>query len=243
MRYLDLTWPAAAENLAADEALLDWAETGGGEASLRCWEPREYFVVVGYGNCVGQEVNVEACRQDGVSVFRRISGGGTVLQGPGCLNYSLVLPATADGPLAGITTTNRYIMQCHAAALTTLLGQPVSVRGFTDLTLGQLKFSGNSQRRHRRFLMFHGTFLLDFDLGQIERLLRFPSRQPDYRQGRAHRDFLTNLNLPALALKTTLRAAWQAEEWLAPIPTAAIAALARDKYSQTDWNYDKGVGQ
>ena len=91
MTFLDLTLPAPAENLACDEALLDWFEEQGGDGVLRFWEPDNYFVVVGYGNHVAIEANVPACEADGVPVLRRCSGGGTVLQGPGCLNYSLIL--------------------------------------------------------------------------------------------------------------------------------------------------------
>ncbi len=203
MHYLDLTLPTPAENLAGDEALLETSETGVGHESLRFWQPRQYFVVLGYANGAEREVDWEACRAAGVPVYRRISGGGTVLQGPGCLNYNLILKIEHSTPLAGITDTNRFIMERHAAALTAVVNRPVRVQGFTDLTVHDLKFSGNSQRRKRRFLMFHGTFLLDFDLDLMERLLRFPSHQPDYRQDRAHRAFLTNLQVPADTRKSS----------------------------------------
>ena len=58
---------------------------------LRFWEPNKPFVVVGYANQAAREVDLEACRKLGIPVFRRCTGGGTVLQGPGCLNYSLDL--------------------------------------------------------------------------------------------------------------------------------------------------------
>ena len=37
MKQLDLTLPSPAENLACDEALLDWCEENGGEEILRFW--------------------------------------------------------------------------------------------------------------------------------------------------------------------------------------------------------------
>ena len=60
MNYLDLTFPTPEENLACDEALLDWCEAGDGPEVLRFWEPQQHFVVVGYSNRVEREVNVEA---------------------------------------------------------------------------------------------------------------------------------------------------------------------------------------
>lgn len=264
MTFLDLTFPTPAENLAGDEALLDCFEEHGGEGVLRFWEPENYFVVVGYGNHVATEVNVAACEAGGIPILRRCSGGGTVLQGPGCLNYSLVLKIEENGPLASITAANRFIMERNreavesegrrkkeegriqkAEARSQRPEARVEVRGHTDLTLDTrhstldtlLKFSGNAQRRRKHFLLFHGTFLLRFDLALIDRFLRMPSKEPDYRLGRSHKDFLTNLDLPAEAVKRSLMDAWGASEPMKVVPHDAVALLARDKYVTTAWNF------
>src|SRR5262245_29464931 len=91
MRLLDYTFPTPEENLACDEALLDLCEAGHAPEVLRFWEPSSHFVVVGYANRIADEVNVTECRTRGIPILRRCSGGGTVLQGPGCVNYALVL--------------------------------------------------------------------------------------------------------------------------------------------------------
>ena len=90
MKWLDLTFDTPAANLACDEALLDDAEQHGGPGLLRFWEPRQYFVVLGYAKKFAEETRVEACREENIPIHRRCSGGGTVLQGPGCLNYSQI---------------------------------------------------------------------------------------------------------------------------------------------------------
>jgi lipoate---protein ligase len=245
MKSLDLTLPGPAENLACDEALLDAAEAGAGDEVLRFWESRESFVVVGYANKVAAEANVAACETRGIPILRRCSGGGTVLQGPGCLNYTLVLRITADGPLHNIGSANRFIMERNRAAIESLFRtfnlQPstfnLSIRGHTDLAIGKRKFSGNSQRRRKHFLLFHGTFLLNFDLSLVSELLPMPSKQPDYREHRAHDRFLTNLNVSADKVKVAMRQAWQAEEPLKNPPMEKITALARDKYATREWNF------
>jgi lipoate-protein ligase A len=234
VEYLDLTLPSAAANLACDEALLDACDEGAGGEVLRFWEPRDYFVVAGFSNAVAREVNLEACRRAGIGVFRRCSGGGTVLQGPGCLNYSLVLKIEADPSWRTIPSANRHIMERHRRALSTLLGRAVQVQGITDLAVGGMKFSGNAQRRKRRALLFHGTFLWSFDLGLMERFLTMPSRQPDYRQGRPHARFLTNLDVPASAIRGALRACWPAEAPLRVAPDCR--RLVAEKYSRDEWN-------
>jgi lipoate-protein ligase A len=233
---LDLTWPTPEENLACDEALLDWCDAGGGPGVLRFWEPTRCFVVLGYANQVTAEARVEACRAHDVPVLRRCSGGGTVLQGPGCLNYSLVLESNADERLHSIAQTNRFVMERHQVELAARLDQPVQVQGHTDLTLGPRKFSGNAQRRKRRAVLFHGTFLLHFDLSLVERYLLLPKQQPAYRQNRSHEEFLTNLELPAATVKEMLQKTWNATAPVPEIPRAAIQQLAREKYATAQWN-------
>jgi lipoate-protein ligase A len=238
MKYLDLTLPTPQENLACDEALLDAAETGVCGEVLRCWESREHFVVVGYANRVASEIDVAACKIKRIPIYRRCSGGGTVLQGPGCLNYALILRIGSDGPTRSISTANRFVVERNRAAIQAAQNEfKISVCGHTDLVMNGLKFSGNSQRRRKRFLLFHGTFLLNLDLSLVSELLPMPSRRPDYRENRPHAGFLTNLNVPATVVKAALQKAWNAELPLKNPPLEKIAALACGKYASTEWNF------
>lgn len=236
MKYIDLTLPSPEENLACDEALLDLCEEGWDCEILRFWEPAGYFVVVGYANKTAAEVNLAFCRENSIPVLRRCSGGGTVLQGPGCLNYSLILEITESGPLRSIAEANAFILNRQRAAVETLLDVPVEILGHTDLAIGSLKFSGNAQRRKRKFLLFHGAFLLQFDIPLIENALRMPSKQPDYRRNRPHAKFLANLNLPSSVLKSALQKAWNAKTPLPNIPGEKISELTRQKYATEEWN-------
>ena len=235
MKYLEHSFETPEENLACDEALLDDCESGGPEV-LRFWTSSRWFVVVGHGEHVSKQANLEACGRDGIPILRRCSGGGTVLQGPGCLNYALVLKIPENGPLATVTGTNRAIMDCHRTALELLVGQAVGVRGITDLTLGDLKFSGNAQRRKRHALLFQGTFLLNLDLNQVARYLATPERQPDYRQQRPHGSFLCNLGLEPPRVTIALQKAWQATEPLTTLPWDAVNRLVQARYRDPAWN-------
>jgi len=236
MRYCELNLPSPAENLAADEALLDLSEAGQAGDLLRFWQSAQHFIVLGYANKVATETNPAACRQLGIPVLRRCSGGGTVLQGPGCFNYSLVLRIDDGGPLRSIAGTNEFIMEKHRACLAALLNRPVTQEGHTDLALRGIKFSGNAQRRRQRSVLFHGSFLLDLDISLVERVLPLPSQQPSYRERRSHRDFLVNLGLPPAAVQSALCQAWQASEPFADLPFANIERLVREKYSRDEWN-------
>jgi lipoate-protein ligase A len=234
--FLDLTMPTPAQNLACDEALLNAVEANESAAILRFWESEKYFVVLGYGNKGAKEVNVAACQSHDLSILRRCSGGGAVLQGPGCLNYSLVLPIEEHGETGTITGANRLIMERHRCAVASLLGKPVQVQGYTDLTIEGLKFSGNAQRRTRRYFLFHGTFLLRLDVALMQQVLLPPSREPAYRNHRSHSAFMTQINISREALKSALCQEWNAHQAFGGIPQLGIDDLVEQKYSRAEWN-------
>lgn len=235
LQFLDLSFSSPARNLAADEWLLTQAEAGARGPTLRFWESPTYFVALGYTNRAATEANEAACRAANVPILRRVSGGGTVMQGPGCLNYALIHPI-APGETLNVEATNKLVMGTQRAAFERLLGVGVAVAGHTDLATGDLKFSGNAQRRKAHTFLFHGTILLDFDLELVQRLLRPPSKEPVYRANRSHRDFIRNLPVSRDAVKSALRAAWNANQAAEPVAAGALDELITERYARDEWN-------
>jgi lipoate-protein ligase A len=236
MRYLDFSFADPAHNLACDEALLQWCAVEGGEGVLRLWQPSQYFVVTGHSNKIALEVDESACAADQVPLFRRCSGGGTVLQGPGCLNYALIFEHEKGPGLGDVMRAYRFVLERHRQLFMDLSGEAVAVGGTSDLVVAGCKFSGNSQYRKRNWTLVHGTFLLQFDVARIERYLRMPSKEPAYRQRRAHGDFLRNLHLACDVVKDALRKTWGATQDLKAAPFPIIEALVRDRYMRPEWN-------
>lgn len=237
MTFLDITLPTPAENLACDEALLDLCEAGSHGEFLRFWEPRTVFVVLGYANRAAQEVDLEACKAEEVPVLRRISGGGAVLQAPGCLNYCLVLRTDNRLELESITETNAFVLERTRAVLERLTGEPVARVGLTDLAIRDRKISGNAQRRRIRAVLFHGSFLIRAPVELMNKYLRMPTRAPEYRAGRMHHEFVTSIDVDPGLIKQELRRAWNAEEACHEWPRAETEALVRTKYSLDAWNF------
>jgi lipoate-protein ligase A len=232
MEFLDLTLPSPQENLALDEALLLEAEAGRGGEALRLWEWPSPVVVLGSACRLAEDVDEPACAESGVPVVRRSSGGGTVLWGRGCLLYSLVLRFDRDPALTEIRPSYRHILGRVAEALGVA---GVEYAGVSDLAVGGRKFSGNAQQRKRDHLLHHGTILYDFDLAQVGRYLRVPPRQPEYRAGRAHEEFLCNLDLPAEEVRRRLRAAWGADGRMTGWPAGQVRRLVAEKYALEAW--------
>jgi len=236
MQLLDLTLPTPEENLALDEALLDAAEAAGEPREvLRLWEPAAPMAVVGRSSRIDREIHPDACRQLGVPVLRRISGGAAVLGGPGCLMYALVLSCQRRPTLRRVDQAHRFVLGTMAKALARRV-PGVCCQGISDLALEGQKFSGNSVRCKRDHLLYHGTLLYDYPLDLIGRCLAMPPHQPDYRDGREHGAFVRNLPLSAGTIRRALIDAWQARELLEAWPQQQTARLAVEKYASAAWN-------
>ncbi|MBX3234587.1 MAG: lipoate--protein ligase family protein [Nitrospiraceae bacterium] len=221
MRLLDLTLPTPIENLALDEALLEELDEQGGEPILRFWESERPFVVLGASCRIHDDVHVKACADDGVPLLRRASGGGTVLQGPGCLSYALLLPLDWHPDLADIRRTNAFILEKMAEVLRRW--EPgVTFQGISDLAIGGRKISGNAQHRKRRAMLFHGTILHGMTADLIARYLKVPVRQPDYRAQRPHEGFVRMIAVSPKDIKDAMAKAWEADRRLEHWPESRL---------------------
>jgi lipoate-protein ligase A len=236
MKFLDLSFSNPAANLACDEALMESMEADPSrDACLRVWESKKYFVVLGHGNSLHAEVNVAACLERQIPILRRISGGGTVLQGPGCVNYSLLL--RYDHPrLRNVDHTFHFVLKRHRSLIQELSAGKARIEGISDLTVDGRKCSGNAQYRKAQCVLVHGTFLLHFDVNLIGTLLSMPSKQPAYRADRPHHAFVMNLNVAARQLFDGLRKTWGAHQSFGDPPLERIDRLVRDRYERKDWS-------
>lgn len=235
MQYIELTLPDPASNLACDEALVELFEARRApDDLLRIWEPKNHFIVLGHSNRIDSEVDLAACESERLSIFRRLSGGGTVMQGAGCLNYSLILRNGVDIPL-GIAESFQVVLEHHKQCIQEMIGDCVDIAGVSDLVINGRKFSGNAQYRKRRFTLVHGTFLLNLDPAIVARCLRLPSKQPAYRQNRSHDSFMRNLHLDPNDVRKALKAAWSASDQFTEVPNAMIDDLKKSRYGRPDW--------
>jgi lipoate-protein ligase A len=165
------------------------AENCPGAEFLSVWETAESAVVLGRSGDVSVDVDEESCGREGVPILRRESGGGTVLLGPGCLNYTLILSLDLRSPFRDVNESYAAILGAVAKAA----GVHDAHREGTDLTIRNRKFGGCAQRRRKRTVLHHGTILSGFQIEDTGRFLKEPRRQPPYRGGRRHHEFLTNV--------------------------------------------------
>lgn len=241
MKRLDLSLSDPPSDVALDEALLDEAELGRRGETLRLWQFDRCVVVIGRGSKISGEVDLDYCQANEIPVLRRCSGGAAIVAGPGCLMYSVVLSCHIRPELRRIDEAHRWVMTRLMAGITRQRPD-VQWQGTCDLTLESRKFSGNSLRVARDHILYHGTILYAADLSQIARCLNTPPRQPDYRGGRDHADFITNLPVDPQRLADDIATAFEARppgdpssepDW----PRETTRALMVARYSDPAWHH------
>ncbi|MHC4945308.1 MAG: lipoyl protein ligase domain-containing protein, partial [Planctomycetota bacterium] len=70
----------------------------------------------------------------------------------------------------------------------------ISRQGNSDLALGNRKIGGACIYRSRGILYYSTTLLVRPDLKMVDRYLKHPPREPDYREGRSHAEFMGRLS-------------------------------------------------
>lgn len=150
MRRLLLTLDTPAENLALDEALLDWAEAEDPAWEfLRLWESPRPIVVVGRSSRVDREVDRAACAERRIPVLRRSSGGAGIVAGPGCLMYAVVLSYRLRPELRDINQAHSYVLGRLADALR-VRGHNVEPAGTSDLVISDCGLRNADCEGHNR---------------------------------------------------------------------------------------------
>ncbi len=264
------TLPTAEENLALDEALVEVADRrslqfdqsisdlvvdSGEEEVLRLWELPSPCVVLGRASKLTEEVNTAACDANGVPFLRRASGGATIVAGPGCLMYSVLISYQKRPTWRGLDVAHLQVMRrirdaVQNAADSFRLPLQVEIQGTCDLTIEGRKFSGNALRCKRNWMIYHGTIMVAMHLSWLSKYLLEPPRQPAYREKRSHETFVANVLSPASTvdsraflqeLNRQLIATWNASKpwvdcsWKNEVE-AETKRLLDERYTKSDWH-------
>jgi lipoate-protein ligase A len=173
--------------MAVDEAIFKAVSAGTSLPTLRfyTWEPSA--VSVGYfQNSLG-EVDLAVCREMGIDVVRRLTGGRAVLHDRE-LTYSIISPDNSFHFPDNILGTYKIISSClvsglNSIGLNALLTSPVKKAGrdsssacFTssshyEITIDGKKLVGSAQRRGEGAFLQHGSILMEFDREKLEKVL------------------------------------------------------------------------
>lgn len=166
-------------NMAVEESVMEHVSMGLSPPTLRFFRWSVPAVVIGAQQRVHEVVDVELCREKGIQICRRMSGGGAVFKDPeGELNYSLVVPRGVP-PLPDDDLAIHPLMVGILVEGFARLGVAASFSGTNDVVVGGKKISGNAQSVRKGVLLYHGTILLKVDRERMFEPLRVPQEKSE----------------------------------------------------------------
>ena len=119
-------------------------------------------VIIGRNQDLESEVNLDYCREHGVRIVRRRSGGGCVYSDKGNIMISYV---SAKGDTSSVF--DRYLAEMTDCLRSLGLDAVKSERN--DILVGGRKVSGNAVHQLPDRTIVHGTLLYDTDLDALEK--------------------------------------------------------------------------
>ena len=232
-------------HMALDEVLAREVAAGRRPPTQRSWEWSAPAVVIGSFQSLRNEVDTAEAERLGMTVVRRISGGGAMFVEPAnTITYSLYAP---ESLVAGMSYAEsyRYLDDWVIGALTDDLGLSAWYQPLNDIASAQGKIGGAAQKRFAGgTVLHHVTMAYDIDADAMTRVLRIgreklpgkgiPSAvkrvDPLHRQTR----------LPRAEIIDTLAAHFRRRYGLTPDAITggelcAARELARKKFTSSEW--------
>jgi lipoate-protein ligase A len=161
-----------ATHAALDQVLTEELAAGRRGPTLRFWEWVEPAVIIGSFQSLRNEVDQAAAAEHGITVVRRISGGGAMFMEAGnCITFSLVVPASL---VDGLTFEESYgfLNQWVIGALADV-GVQATLTGLNDISSPAGKLAGSAQKRVvGGAVLHHVTMSYDIDADKMMQVLR-----------------------------------------------------------------------
>ncbi len=249
-RLLDLEYESAFRNLAVEEAIPTSVGKGTVPNTIRFWRNTN-AVVIGCFQSVALEANPEACKLHGTTIVRRFTGGGAVYHDHGNLNYSIALQQNHCLVTNDLSETFRTLSLAVAAGLESL-GARVEYESPNTLQINGRKIAGAAGAIRKGFVFFHGSILVDTDLGVLSEVLSPASQFSPKRYVRSVRRDVSNLSieiarrLTIQEVKYALRRGFEkaftlklTDGSLTEEEKLVSDTLLEEKYSQETWNFKR----
>ena len=191
-RLLDTGVRSAAENMALDEAVLTARSRNAAPNTLRFLQFSPPCTLVGYHQAVEQEIRVDYCREHGIEINRRLTGGGGLFWDENQVGWEIV--AAQDSPYFSCRAEVLYERLCRGAIRgLEKLGLQASFRPKNDIEIQGRKISGTGGTSLDGAFLFQGTLLVDFAVDTMLRALRIPTEKLKDKELQSVRERVTCL--------------------------------------------------
>ncbi|MEW6722260.1 MAG: biotin/lipoate A/B protein ligase family protein, partial [Candidatus Micrarchaeota archaeon] len=197
----------------------------------------------GYFQSLEKEVDLAKCREAGIGVVRRRTGGGAVYHDTdGEITYSIIAKETLFPK--DIIASYRVICGWIVDSLA-ILGIRSEFRPINDIIVGGKKISGNAQTRRGGILTQHGTILHSVDVDRMFSVLRVSDEKIKDKMIATVKDRVTSVRQQHEVSRDSLyRALLKGftegkDVEFGSLATAEISrakTLASERYSSQVWN-------
>ncbi|MHB8413947.1 MAG: lipoate--protein ligase family protein [Acidiferrobacteraceae bacterium] len=191
-RRIDLGVISPETYVATDRALLECREQGLSPDTLVFLEFGRPGALVGFHQSISQEIHVEYCRERGIPVQRRVTGGGALYVDDGVFGWELYLGRAALGR-AELGDVAKLLCTLAAEGLCEL-GIPACYRPRNDIEVDGRKICGTGGIYDGDALLYHGSLLLDFDVERMLDVLQIPAQKWRDKAIAAARERVTSLS-------------------------------------------------
>ncbi len=172
LRVLDSPPRTAAEHMALDQVIVNAHSRGLIPNTFRFLQFKP-CALVGLHQNVFLEVNVPYCQEKGIDINRRITGGGNLYWGPLELGWELYAAKNTPGIPRRVEGMYRVLCEAMVAGLNRL-GMRAAYRPVNDIEINGRKISGTGGTELEGSFVFQCSLLVDFDVDEMLRVLRFP---------------------------------------------------------------------
>jgi len=177
-RVIDTGLRDGRANIAFDQALIDLHRAGAIPDTIRFLRFRP-TALVGRHQAVAAEIRRDYCRDHGIGIARRITGGGAIYFDEGQLGWELVFHRRTLG-LGDLGETARAICEAAASGLRRL-GVDARFRPRNDIEVDGRKICGTGGFFDGDTLFYQGTLLIDVDPAVMVRALNVPRAKLEKR--------------------------------------------------------------
>ena len=154
------------------------------------WMPDNTYIILGASNRPDDSLFVENVMRDNITVLKRPSGGHAVMLTPNNIVIAVVFPNVQT-----LQSKNVFhnINTLIISAMEELGINNLSLKGISDIAISGKKILGSAIYRNKDKLLYHAVLNLSEPASTYEKYLKHPLKEPDYRNGRKHIDFVTSL--------------------------------------------------
>ncbi len=160
-----------------------------GKNDICIWKPDKIYIVLGQRDSLETAVKVDNISED-IEILKRPSGGHAVVLTPRTIIVSMRISSES------FKNIKKVFVYCNQIIIEALQNQGVndlSIKGISDICIGDYKIAGSSMYNGREFIVFHAVLNISENPDFIEKLLKHPQSEPEYRAKRSHKDFVSSL--------------------------------------------------